>query len=247
MTWTDTANPFTHPTEPDPERPTETLPSSHCNGPYWAIIFRHRTPPQTAAGKGRATLLLVFIALALAAAALVSSLTVLDQPDPRIELGRAVADRRAYLDELYRVTNPEHIRNGDDLCRTTKLFTLWEREWSDHVQALNYSTALAGHIMVGLAHKDTDHPTREGKERKHQLQALVIEAINPPTPESQVILNTEEVITLAQVLIDAGWAQDIDLDKLIEKRAKTEESRSTEDASKIREFIRKFTVENVNQ
>ncbi|MBE7492931.1 MAG: hypothetical protein HS108_14415 [Planctomycetes bacterium] len=234
MTWTDTTNPFTHPPEPDPENLTETAPASCCSSPYGAIVFSRRAHNQRWRNLG--SLLLACASFVLAAFAWVNSLKGNGHPEPKVELDRAIADRRAYFDELYRVTNPEHIRNGDDLCRATRLFARWEREWNDHVQALKYTTALAGHAVVGLAHKDTNRPTREGKERKRQLQNLAAQAIKPPTPDSKIVLTTDEVIQLATTLIDAGWAKDINLAILLDERASLDETRNPNSAKEIWDF-----------
>lgn len=235
MTWTDPTNPFTHPPQPDPDNLTATAPASCCSSPCRTIVFCCRVHNRRWRIPGG--LLLACVSLVLAASALVSSLVGSDHPEPNVELGRAIADRRAYLDELYRVTNPGHIRNGDDLCRTTKLFARWEREWNDHVQALNYNTALAGHAIVGLAHKDTDRPTREGKERKRQLQSLAAQAIKPPTPGSKLVLTADEVIQLATTLINAGWAKNINLSSLLEERVIWEGTKSADGAKTIRKLL----------
>lgn len=169
----------------------------------------------------------------------VSLVGLLAQPDAEyIETDRALNMRRDQLEQQLNWIEPAELIHARELQRNITSFIKWKREWTEFIAAYRAYGALTKEIRRGEADVFDNLQTSYARKKEHQLKAVATQAIKPPAPDTQVVLNAVEVIQLAQILIEIEGANDIQLATLLEERANWEETRNTQGAKDLRKLLK---------
>lgn len=183
------------------------------------------------------TMLKLFPAATAILALALSITSLLSQPDnKRVELDHAVVMRRNQLEHELGWLKPENVSQAAELNRRIQSFVTWKTEWEEFAAAYRAYGALANKGTRLSADLSDDRLTSIARKKELQFKAVITQAIKPPTPDSQVILDANEVIQLAKLLIEIGWEEDVNLAGLLDERARHEEVQSPEQAAELRKL-----------
>lgn len=222
----------------NPEGTTSTSPGSPTQGTSWqstSFAPRNRTRKTTKRAIAALQIATPFIATA---ALFLSLASLFARPEAKhMELEDALVTRREQLDQQLHWIEPTKITNAWELKHAINSLAKWKREWNEFIAAYRAHGALTSEIRRGEADVFDNLRTSYARKKEQRLKAVATQATKPPTPDSQVILDADEVIQLARLLIDIAWADDIGLATLLEERANWEEPRNTQGAKDLRKLL----------